>query len=505
MPRSGLLLAVGFGIALAAAGCGSREAPAPARCPPPRSCPGEADAGRADDRPPVAAASDAAAAATDAGLDPLPPGPGLAAAVRGFTTVEACVATLAQALPPELTRETDGENLPRRVCETRRALAERNPARCDELPVAGWASGCRRLYAALHGQPDQCPERLPRSRGRDPGCVALASRDPSLCRAVTESEAAQLRCFAVLGPEATCRRIGEPGDVEACLRDRARWRALLTPGKAAVAPTFAPGFALAATLPAGALGMASAALRRGLVVPDGIEVGGRFQVGDLAEEPAGDRPARLRVAVDLPRPRTVPQTFTLGSGAEGARLCAVLDGKPVRPRAVTGTLVLQHYGPRRGAVVSGHLEAQLDLDGTRVPLTARFETFVRDVVPAAWAEASCEELLPPAAAAEPAARRPPGDADDDGPDALPCAFVAHWDGPRRIGYRVYALRPAGACARIGLRDGDVVRAVDGRPLAGWSDVRALYRALSGSRSPKLSVLRQGRPLDLPEPPRPARP
>jgi hypothetical protein len=450
----------------------------------------------------VAEVPDAAAAGLDAGTELLPTGPGLAAAVRGFTTVEACVAAVAAALPPELTRETDGENLPRRVCETRRALAEKSPARCDELPSAAWASGCRRLHAVLHGQPDQCPERLPRSRGRDPACVALASRDPSLCRAVTESEAAQLRCFAVLGPEATCRRLGEAGEVESCLRDRTRWRTLLQPGKASVAPTFAPGFALAATLPAGGLGVASGALRRGIVVPDGVEVGGRIRVGDLAEEPAGDRPARLRVALDLPRPSTVPQTYALGGGADGARLCAVLDGRPVRPAAVTGQLVLTHYAPRRGAPVSGHLEAQLEIEGARTPLTVRFETFVRDVVPSAWTEGSCEELLPPADAGAPATARPPGDIDEDGPESFPCAFVAHWDGLRRIGYRVYGIRPAGACARLGLKDGDVVRAVDGRPLAGWSDVRALYRALTGGRSLKLSVLRQGRPLDLTGPARP---
>ncbi len=65
-----------------------------------------------------------------------------------------------------------------------------------------------------------------------------------------------------------------------------------------------------------------------------------------------------------------------------------------------------------------------------------------------------------------------------------------------MGYRTYGVRPGGACARLGLRDGDVVTAQGGHPLEQWADVNRLYRALAGRGPLKLTVRRGKRRVKL---------
>jgi S1-C subfamily serine protease len=77
---------------------------------------------------------------------------------------------------------------------------------------------------------------------------------------------------------------------------------------------------------------------------------------------------------------------------------------------------------------------------------------------------------------------------------------SHWQGLRRLGYRVYGVRPQGACARLGLRNGDVVLAVGARPrskpLARWADVVSLYRLLEGKKPLVVRLQRRARKITL---------
>jgi general secretion pathway protein C len=60
------------------------------------------------------------------------------------------------------------------------------------------------------------------------------------------------------------------------------------------------------------------------------------------------------------------------------------------------------------------------------------------------------------------------------------------------GFRLYAVRPGGPYDRIGLRNGDRVRTVNGVPLSSPEKALEIYGQLKGSRHVWLEVEREGR-------------
>jgi len=441
--------------------------------------------------------------APDAGLAPSRPTPArraqhftLMAAAKGYRSHRQCVASVHSILPPELTREGDPANLAERVCQTRRALAEKRPALCEEIDDAFWPRACRRLYAALYGKPDECPPREVRSRGRDELCVALATRDPGLCRAV-RSAGGRLRCAAILGNANLCRGMRTTSEVSSCQLDRKRWRAVLRPSKATLAPKYKPRYDLVVTTPAKTLRGVSAALDQGVVVPR-AGAAGRWILGGL--RPTGLRSGlerSLLLMADLPPPGKVPATIGVGAGKRGARFCALWKGRAVAPAQIQGTVKITGYTAGRGARVMGFFSVKIARGNVTVTVRGTFDTFVRDVVPGAWARRTCADRLAEVSPAQPAAKATAVPVE---PGERPCSFVAHWQGLRQVGYRVYGVRPGAACAGLGLKNGDVVLAVGPRarskPLARWADVVNLYGLLAGRKLLVVRVLRRKRKITL---------
>ncbi len=418
----------------------------------------------------------------------------LLSAAKAYRSHVACVSEVAASLPPELTREADRTNLAERVCQTRRALSEKSVSLCEEIQDEVWPAACRRLYAGLYGAPDACPTLTPRSQGREPACVALAARDPALCRAV-ESAAGRARCLALLGPASQCRALRTSGEVASCHRDRRRWRAVLRPGKPSLAPKWTPEFTVSVTVDGKTVKGALHGLEHGIVVPRHIR-GARIVLGTLRPTgPLTPLEKRIRISMDVgtQRPKAIAGRAT--TRGAGTRLCVLYQGHPVEPKSLRGTHTFPKVAPRRGAAVAGTFTATFQRDGKTVRIDGSYRTFVRDVVPNAWyGVGDCTRELPKP---EPRATRPPTPAMRPAvSEGEPCYFVAHWEGLTQVGYRVYGVRPQAACARLGLRERDVVTAVGSRPLKRWADVDALYRSLAHPGPLQVTVRRGKRRLIL---------
>lgn len=484
-----LLLAV---VAFSGGGCG-KGTQKPAGPGPQKSCRCGADAGVL-----------ALVRASDAGVTARRPVAGrrvqhftLLAAAKGYRNHQKCVATVHASLPPELTREADSANLAERICQTRRALAEKRPALCEEIDDPVWPVSCRRLYAVLHGKPDECPPRTERSRGRDALCLALAARDPALCRAVRSSWG-RVRCAAILGSASLCRGMRTTAELASCQLDRKRWRSVLRPGKASLGPKYAPKHLLDLTAPKVTLRGASGALNLGVVVPR-PRAAGRWFLGGL--RPTGRRTAvekKLLLMADLPPVRKLPAALKVGTDKRGARFCALWKGRAVRPGQIQGEVKITQYSAKRGARVVGTYAVTMKQGDQSVTVKGVFDTFVRDVIPGAWARRTCADRLAEVTPAEAPKVVPATTARE--PGERPCFFLAHWQGLRQLGYRVYGVRARGTCAQLGLRNGDVVLSVGGRPrskvLARWADVVSLYAQLAGTQPLVVNVLRLKRKLSL---------
>jgi hypothetical protein len=468
------------------AGCGSkarRRAKGGAGCP----CPDGGPPAKVD-------ASVSLRPKQDAGAKPVRLQPfSLAGAVKLFNDHARCVRRVHASLPPELTREADRANLAERICDARRALAEKSVSLCDEINDPVWPLACRRLFAGLYGKPEACPARYPRHHGREEACVALAARDPALCRAI-RSAAGAARCRAILGPDSACRALRTTAEVASCGRDRRRWRTVLRPAKPSLPERFAPRFELMLITRQKTLRGGSAALNHGVVVP-AASPQGRF-VLDALLPPAKATPfsRKVRLALDLPVPTEIPASLSVGGKRSGVRLCALWDERPVRPDQIKGKLELRQFGQTRGARLAGRFNVTLRIGDQVATLRGKFDTFVRDVVRPGWIDGDCRARLaevvptPKATAGTPTQPTPA--------EGQPCYFVAHWEGLNQVGYRVYGIKPRQSCARLGLRTNDVVTAVDGRPMRRWADVQHLYKRLAEADRLEVAVRRKRRRLTL---------
>lgn len=338
------------------------------------------------------------------------PDPGdIASEVNNFRNLKACRARLRDALPRalgELIGDIGYTDAVTDACRTLESLAARSIERCQRLELRAARLGCRRRYAMFHGEPDQCPPEMG-VETRDPVCVAVAMRDPSMCQAaITKADIGRCRAI-VLRSERPCR-VAHSTALAAgrCAADARRWwnaipprrprpalplvfepSLTLCPQRRVTAPDASPSAPADGGADAGAWPCRdhTALIRRGIVLrpAEGLVIGGRE--GQLI----GPRPPL--VELKLPQPSgELPLTFTVGD--PGVEAWVDLDPEAVADESLEieeGEIEIEQFNPERGAVVAG--TTRLTIPGAPdgvAQVEGRFRSFLRDIIPQPEAEAS---------------------------------------------------------------------------------------------------------------------
>jgi hypothetical protein len=259
------------------------------------------------------------------------------------------------------------------ACASVQAVRDGNAEACDALSVSRAQDGCRLRVALAQADPDACPPaRI--EPGRDPVCMALASRDPGLCLAAAAGD--RELCEALVGrrPErcggvraARCRALwerygallGEPEEPSPATQADPIFRLTVTPEGREPERLYVDSLARGVVLEGGegcsfrvVLDRPGARRRPGL--PGGRRATFRVEVGDFSPD-ATTRPIGPGVTIALDHPE-------LG-----------------RVEAMEGEVRVETLELRRGGALTGHFEGRGQRAGRGVALEGAFTTFVRDL------------------------------------------------------------------------------------------------------------------------------
>lgn len=323
--------------------------------------------------------------------DPPAPAGNLQAELEAFTTIDACVEARARLDPlvGEAIEAIGYDTLLRDACRILDAAKAREPKRCEAIETTALRERCQTTAAQVVGDADACPWSAPaRPRlGRDPVCVAIASRDPRLCAAAAKPSA-QTTCEAIVTHDiARCDKLLAPSDASRCTRTTGRWRAAIpAPSAQERPPLRAMGTLHIETTDAG-LPLDDALdpdLRRGVVVdeePDGAHV----FVGSLSEAGfdfiAPSPHVRATFAFQLLAPNAgSPSERAYGARLERAEL--VVPGRAAFATPVANSTLratLSRFSPQRGAPLEVSIDGTLGDSAGTWRVHAQIATFVRDV------------------------------------------------------------------------------------------------------------------------------
>lgn len=310
----------------------------------------------------------------------------LRASVDAFTTVEACLAGLRADTPTavaEAVADLAYDGFFDDVCASLAAVKAGDAEACDAVGPSTAQAGCRRRLALLHGRPEACPEDRVVG-GREPVCVAWASRDPSLCRAAAVDEA---RCRAVLsGDEGRCARLrgGDRGRCEAALGRYAS--ALGDERRRSEAAEAEPTF----TLEVEEDGQEPVRLERD-VLDRGVVLEPRACRWTVRlARPMGELPVPLSpgaftptffLELSVPPGEERPVRLPLNASDAVLSLALPRHGGLTSVSGAEGALTLERFETRRGGAIEGALTGTLRRGEATLRVTGRVSTFVRDLDP----------------------------------------------------------------------------------------------------------------------------
>jgi hypothetical protein len=320
-------------------------------------------------------------------VDPPPPAGDLRAELDAFTTLEACV-TQHAALDPlvgDAIRAIGYETFLRDACRMLDAAKANDAKRCDAIDAGGLRHRCHAVVAMVSGEADACPWLVDdrRAQGREPTCVAVASRDPRLCAG--ELRAARATCEALAGrDEARCAGAIDK-EQGVCRREALRWKRTLEAPATRLAPLTPPSAKLAIH---GAEG-----------TPDPAHPDADVTL-DVAQGAAVYIDVRGVVRLDLGTRRELGSTVFVPSPGTHARFAATLRIEPATPAAiehleldVPGASTLVYPGVRcdcrveivklerkRGGEIQVKIEGIAGVPPRAYDVRAEVTTFVRDVV-----------------------------------------------------------------------------------------------------------------------------
>ena len=161
--------------------------------------------------------------------DPPPPAGDLKEDVTRFSTLEECVAQHAviDPLVGDAVRSIGYDTLLRDACRLLQALKMKDTSPCVAISASALQNRCESLVAMALQDPEKCPwySATEKQHGREPGCLAVATRDPRSCAAGLESTRATCEALSTGDPS---RCASATGDERAtCARDVERERTLL--------------------------------------------------------------------------------------------------------------------------------------------------------------------------------------------------------------------------------------------------------------------------------------
>jgi hypothetical protein len=164
-------------------------------------------------------------------VDPPAPAGDLKADIDRFTSVDECALERARLEPlvGDALEAIGYDTFLRDACRVIDAAKAKDASRCAEIDASSLAARCRATVAEVAGTPDDCPwETVTRpARGREPRCLAVASRDERLCAAVSDP-LERATCQAMLARDARpCAGLQARTAKSRCTRDADRWRGVL--------------------------------------------------------------------------------------------------------------------------------------------------------------------------------------------------------------------------------------------------------------------------------------
>lgn len=324
--------------------------------------------------------------AADDAVPSLPAPPRLTDELASHESLTACRDRVRGSLAPDLAEllgDLGYQTAPDDVCSALAAVRSGDARACDSLSVSAVRNGCRRRVAVAHGAPDACPND-PVVEGREPTCLAWASRDPALCRAANDADAP--RCRAVLANDPSgCR---DSIDADSCARDVHRFGSLLArePGVRPASDVAPPTFTVTLTGTTETIEAdGTSSVVHGVTV---TTCGGlaRFTLGRHGRtDPVPyfvESPTPFLEVAARPGDEGRGERIPLGGPTARASLSIVL------PRAASATSELgaaanvTHEPVRlvRGSIIAGAVDGTLASRGGTVRITGRFRTFLRDVI-----------------------------------------------------------------------------------------------------------------------------
>jgi hypothetical protein len=303
---------------------------------------------------------------------------GLREELDAFTTADACVTALRERTATAVAEglsDLGYDGFFDDLCRGLAAVKAGSEEGCDALAISTARAGCRRRLAIIHARPAACPaDRV--TPGREPTCVAWASRSPDLCRASDASA----QCRAVLdGGEEACARL-RAGDRERCRAHVRRYASALGEERVESAAAAAPSVF---TLTVGEQTLERDVLDRGVrAVPSGCELAIALAnpLGELSI-PIGTVEPTFHLELAIPPGREPPIELALGPSEAVLSVATPEHGGLTSIAGATGTVTLDRLELRRGGALSGTIDGTLRRGDGELPVSGRFATFIRDLEP----------------------------------------------------------------------------------------------------------------------------
>ncbi len=333
----------------------------------------------------IASALHVDAASLELAFDPPAPAGDLKADVAGFATIAACVHMRTQLDPlvADALESIGYETFLFDACRTLDAVKAKDPKRCLSIDSSFLRRRCERDVAMVAADENVCPFEIPTRHeyGRDPLCIAVASRTPALCAGVTIIDRARCEALAT-GTREPCARVPFAGPKARCEREAARWSSVLE----------GPRKIVALAVPKGKLRVTAADGSAGSGAPE-TDLASLLSRGVVVRESAGDTRITLGTFREsgsspfAPSPTTnTALTVDLVIGPKGAELRraelaipnSVTLAIPGAPSSLK--VVVTKLERTRGGEVQLAIEGEVGATPKKFRVRADVTTFVRDVV-----------------------------------------------------------------------------------------------------------------------------